>query len=311
MRKERCRFCPHSSPPEACAGRETAVNKRESVGKAGKASYFCLQLTKRKHVIVMNESLKTNRRPTYAVVAALAFIASGILLLALNLGWISQNIFDLLVAWHTLLIALGCWSLWHRNYSLGLVLLLAGGWLLGGKLELFNIPVTALRGPLLLVLIGIFLLTRRYGKRLSRRERYQQDLKQRIDDRYRNNDTGQVNAQCQPENGFLCSDNSLGAVRRVVLDEIFKGARINNRLGGTCIDLRRTNLGEGDTYIDVECRFGGVELYIPSDWKVRMDCNCLCGECVDKRWKATEPASGKGTLVLRGHIAFGSLEIKD
>lgn len=168
-----------------------------------------------------------------------------------------------------------------------------------------------MRGPLLLVLIGVFLLTRRYGKRLSRRERYQQDLKQRIDDRYRNNDTGQVNAQCQPENGFLCSDNSLGAVRRVVLDEIFKGARINNRLGGTCIDLRRTNLGEGDTYIDVECRFGGVELYIPSDWKVRMDCNCLCGECVDKRWKATEPASGKGTLVLRGHIAFGSLEIKD
>lgn len=259
----------------------------------------------------MNESPNTNRRPTYAVVAALAFIASGILLLALNLGWISQNIFDLLVAWHTLLIALGCWSLWRRNYLLGLVLVLAGGWLLGGKLELFNIPVTALRGPLLLVLIGVFLLTRRYGKRLSRRERYQQDLKQRIDSRYREGASWQSASQCQSEDGFLCSDNSLGAVRRVVLDEVFKGARIANYLGGTSIDLRRTNLHEGETYIDVECRCGGVELYIPSDWKVRVECNCLCGECVDKRWKATEPASGKGTLVLRGHIAFGSLEIKD
>lgn len=43
----------------------------------------------------------------------------------------------------------------------------------------------------------------------------------------------------------------------MVLDEVFKGATIRNTFGGTVLDLRRTNISEGETYIEVECNFGG------------------------------------------------------
>ena len=60
---------------------------------------------------------------------------------------------------------------------------------------------------------------------------------------------------------------------------------IRTSFGGTTIDLRHTHIAPGETYIDLDCSWGGVEIYVPSDWTVVFKCNAFFGGCDDKRWQ--------------------------
>ena len=99
-------------------------------------------------------------------------------------------------------------------------------------------------------------------------------------------------------------------MEQIILDPVFKGARIKVLFGGTVLDLRRTTLGDPKTYIDVDCRFAGLEIYVPSDWKVVFKCNTFFGGCDDKRWHNGD-INYESILVVRGTLSFGGLEIKD
>ena len=116
--------------------------------------------------------------------------------------------------------------------------------------------------------------------------------------------------QCESVDGFLHSENVWGAARHVVLDELFKGAIVRTSFGGTVIDLRHTHIALGETYIDLDCSWGGVEIYVPSDWKVVFKCNTFFGGCDDKRWHNGD-INYESILVVRGTLSFGGLEIKD
>ena len=116
--------------------------------------------------------------------------------------------------------------------------------------------------------------------------------------------------QCESVDGFLHSENVWGAARHVVLDELFKGAIVRTSFGGTVIDLRHTHIALGEAYIDLDCSWGGVEIYVPSDWKVVFKCNTFFGGCDDKRWHNGD-INYESILVVRGTLSFGGLEIKD
>lgn len=190
------------------------------------------------------------------VLVASLFILCGILLFARNMGWISYSLFDVLVSWQSLLIIIGIYTLAHRHYISGSILLLIGAYLLIGGLSWLPENSKAMIWPLALVLGGILFLTK-------------SNRKARLKNEYmRGGRSFSPHAgarQCDSDNGFLHSDNSFGAVRHVVLDDLFKGACIRNSFGGTTIDLRHTHLAPGETYIDIECSCGGVELFIPAD----------------------------------------------
>ena len=219
----------------------------------------------------MNESRKPLLRSGHGrQFIAFAFIASGLLLLAHNLGWISRYTLDLFLAWHSLFLLGGIYNLLRRRFVIGSLLLIIGGCGLANHLHMFDADAQTLQGPLLLMLIGAILLTRQTDRRKSRNERYQENLQQRLDERHQEQAYENTKQYCSTD-GFLYSDNSLGAARHVVLDELFKGGRIRTSLGGTVVDLRRTKIAEGETYIDLECRCGSIELYIPSDWHLRLD----------------------------------------
>ena len=96
----------------------------------------------------------------------------------------------------------------------------------------------------------------------------------------------------------------------VVLDELFKGAVVRTSCGGTTIDLRHTHIAPGETYIDLDCSWGGIEIYVPSDWKVVFKCNAFFGGCDDKRWQNGN-INKESVLVIRGRLSFGGLEVKD
>lgn len=69
-----------------------------------------------------------------ALIASL-FIISGVLLLARNVGWITPELFSLIVSWHSLLIVLGIYSMARCHYISGITLALIGVYFLIGGLS--------------------------------------------------------------------------------------------------------------------------------------------------------------------------------
>lgn len=235
------------------------------------------------------------------VLVASLFILCGVLLFARNMGWISYSLFDVLVSWQSLLIIIGIYTLAHRHYISGAIILLTGAYFFLGDLWWLQGNAKEMIWPLALILGGILFLAQS-----SRKAR----LKKQYAQGGHSFSPHTSARQCECDNGFLHSDNSFGAVRHVVLDELFKGACIRNSFGGTTIDLRHTHLAPGETYIDIECSCGGVELFIPADWKVTIKCSAFFGGCEDKRWQGAG-TNRESVLVIRGNISFGGLEIKD
>ena len=50
------------------------------------------------------------------------FILSGILLFARNMGWITAELFNIIVSWHSLLIILGIYSMIRRHFVGGIII---------------------------------------------------------------------------------------------------------------------------------------------------------------------------------------------
>ena len=56
------------------------------------------------------------------ILIASLFILSGILLFARNVGWITTDLFDIIVSWYSLFIILGIYSMFRRHIISGLIL---------------------------------------------------------------------------------------------------------------------------------------------------------------------------------------------
>lgn len=228
---------------------------------------------------------------------ATILIACGVLLLGRNFGLVSYELFHVIVSWPMLLIVLGAYSFLRRQAFTGVMLFAIGlcfilprlGWLPWAPAN-----VSAVLWPALLVCIGISIF---YRPRHKRREWRVRDEK------------GFTTTQHNSGDGFVRSDNVFGGVKQVVLDEVFKGAEIRNSFGGTVLDLRRTNIELGETFINVECNFGGVEIYVPLDWRVDLQANAFLGGCEDKRVPGVNIDQSR-MLVVIGNVSFGGVEIK-
>ena len=210
---------------------------------------------------------------------ATILIACGVLLLGRNLGIFPNRIFHIIVSWPMLLVVLGAYSFLRRQAFTGVVLFAIGlcfilprlGWLPWGPAN-----VSAVLWPVLLVCVGIAFF---YRPQCRKRERKIQS------------ETDFTTRQHHSGDGFVRSDNVLGGVKQVVLD------------------LRRTNIEQGETYIDVECNFGGVEIYVPLDWRVDLQANAFLGGCEDKRVPGVNIDQSR-RLVVIGNVSFGGVEIK-
>ncbi|MDL2256230.1 cell wall-active antibiotics response protein [Parabacteroides sp. OttesenSCG-928-K15] len=222
-----------------------------------------------------------------AITTALIFIVVGILFLGRNLGWVSDEVFHEIVSWQMLLIVIGIVQLIRRNIVGGLVLVFIGGF--------FLIPSDYGLGaywPVILIIIGIamlfkFLTSRSLGK-------WSQGPTVRTTD---------------SEDGFVEADVSFGASQHIVLEPVFRGAHLDASFGNILLDLRKTNLDEEETYIDIDCSFGGIEVYLPSTWNVIVNVNNNFGGIHDKRRVGYE-IDNRHKLIFRGEISFGGLELK-
>ncbi len=235
-----------------------------------------------------------------SLVVGLIIIGMGVLMVLRNQGVIDAKLSQLLLP--TLAIGMGVWSLLNkRHYAFGILMTAAGAYFLLPRLVSgIGWPAVWPAGltfwPTLLIIVGILVLANLIrpsccGGTCSCNSDFDRQTSETND-------------------GFVEVNNSFGSVRHIVLDSVFKGARIHTRFSGTILDLTHTTLAEGETYIDVDMSLSGLELRLPDGWMVATDPLSLnLAGIEDKRYyrSASDPAR---RLVIRGHMTLAGIEIK-
>ncbi len=244
--------------------------------------------------VIDNGSSTRHGRLNVVVIAAI-FITAGFLFLGRNLGFVEPYLLRIFISWQMLLIVLGLVSLSKRQSTGGLILIGVGAFFLIPRIIGAGHIWLSTYWPLVFVLVGVLLLVKLFNpdKHHYRRDRFKQS------------------ASYTTEKGFVNSTNTFGSVKQIVLDPVFKGAKITNTFGGTILDLRHTVLEAEETFIDIECTFGGIEIFVPTSWNVEINVQHIAGGSDDKRYRVRENVDFDHKLIIRGNITFGGIEIKN
>lgn len=236
-----------------------------------------------------------HHRRLNTLATAAVFIIVGLLYLGRNFGLIDSYLFDILVSWQMLLVVVGVVNLIKRHFIGGFVTIAIGVYFLLPEITNIGSEWDNAFWPIFLIAIGLMILfkPRHHASR-----------------RHWDGRTEYAKEVYSSQDGYVVSDNTFGSVRQIVLDPVFRGARIKNTFGGTILDLRRTRLEAAQTAIDVDCTFGGVEIYLPSDWNLQTQIDALIGGCDDKRYNTSIEIDKEHVLLVRGRVSFGGIEFK-
>ena len=100
----------------------------------------------------------------------------------------------------------------------------------------------------------------------------------------------------------------LSGVNRGSNSASFRGGELTAFMGGCEIDLRQAAI-HGEAVIDVFAMWGGIDIRVPDDWTVIGRVTPLLGGFDDK----TRPPQGSGshTLIIRGAVIMGGIEVKN
>ena len=218
---------------------------------------------------------------------AFLMIFYGLLILLNNLGVAS---FDLTLGtwWPLLLIILGLHQLVSSRFTnlFALVLLFVGGTLQLRNFGLINAKQLSLFWPLLLILFGLILLFSFGGGR------------------------GRL-AEKSPNNAVDILV-IFGGMDRRIASPSFLGGNVTALFGGAQLDLRGSELPEGNNVLNIQAIFGGVDLILPEGWTVEVRGIPIFGGIEDQRKKQIgSPETSSQRLLINALVIFGGIDLKD
>ncbi len=241
----------------------------------------------------VEQIIKRHKMKKYAF--GFFIILAGLLLLAFNFDILPYGWKHVLFSWQMLLIVIGAISIFGSDSRMpGMILIIIGGFFLIPEIFVMHISFTRLFWPLILIIIGLMILSKRG---MNGRWRH------KFEHRFGQNDT-------PLEEGYINESNIFSGSKHRVTNQVFRGGKISNIFGGTEIDLTQATLAEGKTELTIECIFGGVNLIVPADWKVVININAVLGGFSDKRLVIKEATDSNKVLIIRGEAIFGGGEIK-
>jgi predicted membrane protein len=187
--------------------------------------------------------------------------------------------------WPLFLILIGLWILITHNFRsfFGLLLAAIGCLFLLINLEVLGHKIWYYLWPVLIILFGLWVIFRpRIGSREKIPEIKGHDL-----------DVSGV----------------FSGLKRVIDSKEFRGGKASAIFGGLELDFTESGLAENEATVEVTAAFGGIEIRVPTEWKVIIDSNPIFGAIEDKR-KTIPPVEDAPKLYIRGTVIFGGIEIK-
>ena len=106
-----------------------------------------------------------------------------------------------------------------------------------------------------------------------------------------------VRSECRP------------GLERKVSSQEFRGGDVTAIMGGAEIDLRQARLAGGEAVVEVLVMWGGVDFFVPPDWKVTVEAVPFMGGIEDTT--RLSPGEVRGHLVIRGLVVMGGVEVKN
>lgn len=188
---------------------------------------------------------------------------------------------------------LGIWS--HRHTMVGLIFTFAGTWMLLRQLDVVNVGIFDL-WPLILFAIGGMLVwnsLRRSAPGVGGGAPHP---------------FGGQSSGTEPADAISTVAIWSGAQHKIISQQ-FRGGEITAVMGGADLDCRSARLENGRAVIDLFIWWGGVEMKVPEDWQVVNEGFVIMGAIEDK--SKAQPSGPVQTLVLRGMVVMGGVEIKN
>ncbi|MEP7103279.1 MAG: DUF5668 domain-containing protein [Candidatus Dojkabacteria bacterium] len=223
---------------------------------------------------------------TARVIVGLFFILLGLSLFLdqLGLNFFGFNIFNF---WPLILIFFGFMLLVQRKFIGGLFLLLIGFAFLFSIV--FHFSIFAVIWPLIIIFVGISILLRP--------DRYSE-----LKGDYSSENTSTVSRD------FINESVVFWGMDELVKSDNFEGGKLDCVFGGFKLDLRDAKISKDRARLEINCVFGGGELYLPRDLRVEVESTSVMGGVTNKAvsGKATDPI-----IRIKATAVFGGLEIKN
>ncbi|WP_430814300.1 LiaF transmembrane domain-containing protein [Carboxylicivirga sp. RSCT41] len=231
----------------------------------------------------MNEKGNHNKR---GLLGAFLIIIGAVLLLD-NLGYVPYQIGDVIFRWPMILIAVGLFNLFRKQYSAAIVTLAIGGVFMAPHIiEGISFRDVFKFWPAFLILAGIAFYFKR--KEMT---------------------PGQmINANADE---YIDEVDIFGGGVTQVESKNFKGGKITAIFGGGEVYMDRCQLSPEGAVLDIAMVFGGSKIIVPRDWNVKTEVVSIFGGFADKRNFFSEtPNDPSKTLIIKGAAIFGGGEIR-
>lgn len=98
-----------------------------------------------------------------------------------------------------------------------------------------------------------------------------------------------------------------GSIKYINSNDL-KKVNLDCSFGAMKVYFDNAKIESNEALIDLNVDFAGVELYVPKDWNIVNDVNCIFGG-VEEKNKNKRESSTQRTLVLRGRVSFAGVEI--
>jgi predicted membrane protein len=190
--------------------------------------------------------------------------------------------------WPLILVIIGLWHLISSNFQnafIGILFIAVGGFFQLVEWGILGGNVWNILWPLLIIVVGLWIILKPSFKSFH----------------------GKV-----PQ----IKDDDLGAfvlfsgIKRRLESKNFRGGSATAMFGGMELDLTHTELEGNQATVELTALFGGIDIWVPREWKVIVDSTAILGGVEDKH----RPVSGeetKTTLFIKATAIFGGVEIKN
>jgi predicted membrane protein len=207
-----------------------------------------------------------------------------------------------LFSWQMLLIAIGVFIGFRKGFR-------DGGWfvpiIIGG---FFLVNEFVLQGelrrhiwPMILIVIGALFIFRPRNKGCRPWEKKNSGMQAET--------ITPLSEESYTRDDIIDSTCIFSGTKKVILSKNFKGGDIVNIFGGCEIDLTQADMTT-PAILEVTAIFGGATLIVPSNWAIKSEAVTIFGGIGDKRKITPSTESPSKTLVLKGTMIFGGMEIK-
>jgi predicted membrane protein len=191
--------------------------------------------------------------------------------------------------WPLILVIIGLWHLISSNFQnafIGILFIAVGGFFQLVEWGVLGGNVWNILWPLLIIVVGLWIIFKPSFSSFQ----------------------GKVPA---------IKDDDLGSafvlfsgIKKRLESKNFKGGNATALFGGMDLDFKNAELEGGQATVELTALFGGIDVWVPREWKVVVDSTAILGGVDDKH----DPLAGdeaKNTLFIKATAIFGGIDIKN